>query len=62
MGVEILSPWERFHHETKSIVVWAKLGPEYLTEPVRKAIRESPDAHKRLVAHGEQLVRAIRGK
>jgi len=61
MGEEILSQWDRFHRETESIVLWFRLGPENAAEPVRKAIRESPDAYKRLVVD-ETLARAIRGK
>lgn len=62
MGEEILNEWQRFHRETLILAHRGRYDFEFRTEPVRAAIRESPNAWQRLRIHGDELRKAIRGK
>jgi len=61
MGGEVLTVWQRFHRETESIVVWSRLGPEYVTEGIRKAIRDSREPRTRFNVD-QNLRRVIQGQ
>lgn len=62
MGEEIVTEWQKFHHESQWLWLQNRLAVEYQTELVRAAIRESPNVWQRLRIHGDELRKAIRGK